>query len=157
MHPCLLWRRWVKVFPLHWLGFGLWIIVMDPGFILCNQSFENVWFIFLAHLQVHPRALDSFLFLESCVQPGKPPGRHLSHIQMAMNESLHRPNTNLDLMDYLANSYALISQNGSLNFTNRCLIKGRRGRSDLGAVSTEFRPCLNSQCQRFLRSHDEAS
>ena len=108
----------------------------------------------MAHLQIHPRALNAFLLLERFDQPS---GRHLSHTQMLVKDFFHRPGTNLDLMGYSANSYVSIFQNGSLNLMNRCLIKGRRGRPDLRAVSTEFRPSLNSQCQRFTRSYDEAS
>merc|ERR1719244_1385035 len=88
---------------------------------------------FLAQLDIHPRALDAFLLLERCDQAGNPSGRHLSHMQMLMNDSFHRPRTDLDLIGYWENSYASIFQNGSLNLTDRCLINGRREATRYGS------------------------
>ena len=76
--------------PLLRLDFSLRITVMHLCFVQCNKSAKEVAKKSLLALDV-PAS-------EKVEQPGNSSNRHLSRVQMVMDDFFHRPYTDFDVM-----------------------------------------------------------
>jgi len=69
---CLLWRWTTGFFPLFWLLFGFWCVMVNPSLIHSNKLMHKISFIFVKMLQALFRDFHASAFLICCEQAWHP-------------------------------------------------------------------------------------
>ena len=95
----LLGPRRACMLPLGTLSLGLWVIAVDPAFILGHQSIKNcgIWVDQLDHL---PAVMTTSLFLIFSEHPWDKLRTNLPHLQFLTNNCVYGSNTDIKLYTY---------------------------------------------------------
>jgi hypothetical protein len=56
----------MMMFPLHTLAFTLWLVMVDPYFISCDDSFQKVVIFSTITIQKPFADIQTFLFVQFC-------------------------------------------------------------------------------------------
>ena len=95
-----------SMLPLGTLSLGLWVIAVDPGFIVGHQSIKNfrIWIDQLDHL---PAVMKSF-FLIFSEHPWDKLCTNLPHLQFLANNCVYSSHTDIKLCTYCLYKHTMV-------------------------------------------------